>query len=45
MGLKYEAVEKAFALEPPADREGRWWALRVLEAEAVRLRNEHANSR
>lgn len=44
LGLKYEAVERAFALEPPADAKDAWYALRVLEAEAIRLRNADANA-
>lgn len=39
LGLKYEAVERAFKNHPPENEVDAWDALRVLEAEAVRLRN------
>lgn len=45
LGLDYQAVERCFALEPPADPKDAWWALRVLESEALKLRNDDADKR
>ena len=42
MGLEQEALERAFRRHPPADLDDAWWAAQVIEAEAVRLRNEES---
>lgn len=44
LGLDYSAVAKSFELEPPAESAEAWWGLRVMEAEALKLRNDDANS-
>lgn len=44
MGIKYEAAALHFRLHPPADEPDAWEALRMIESEAVRLRNDNANS-
>lgn len=43
LGLDYAAVELAFRVDPPADLKDAWWALRVIEMEAVQLRNQDAD--
>lgn len=40
MGIEHGAIERAFRLYPPADEHDAWLAVQVLEAEAVRGRNE-----
>lgn len=40
LGIEHEALERAFRLYPPADLRDAWWAVQVMEAEAVWLRNE-----
>jgi hypothetical protein len=44
LGLEYSAIELAFRLEPPADLKDAWGAVKVMEGEAIRMRNERANS-
>ncbi len=41
-GLEYSEVERAFRMNPPklTTEAEAWWGIRVLEAEATRLRNE-----
>lgn len=40
LGLEYAEVRAYWERHPPADVEDSWWALQVLEAEAMRLKNE-----
>jgi hypothetical protein len=40
LGLDYQAVKIAFEVEPPKDLADAWWGLRVIESEAMVLRNE-----
>ena len=44
LGLRYEIVQLSFELDPPADIQDAWWAVRVMEGEALRVRNRDANS-
>jgi hypothetical protein len=44
IGLEYAEVRAFWARQPPADEADSWWALQVMEGEAVRLRNKRADS-
>lgn len=40
LGVEHDAIARAFTLWPPQDLKDAWWAAQVIEAEAVKLRNE-----
>jgi hypothetical protein len=44
IGLVYGEVRAYFERKPPANVDDAWWALQVMEGEALRLRNRRADS-
>lgn len=44
LGIDYAEVRAYWGRKPPRDEDDSWWALQIMEAEAIRLRNKRADS-